>query len=44
MLIYDDTGTFYYDANGAGDGYTVVAKVDGQVQFSDLEMENGVSV
>ncbi len=44
VLIYDDTGTFYYDANGAGDGYTVVAKVDGQVQFSDLEMENGVSV
>lgn len=44
VLIYDDTGTFYYDSNGAGDGYTVVAKVDGQVEFSDLELENGVSV
>ncbi|MEQ8711340.1 MAG: FecR domain-containing protein [Rhodospirillales bacterium] len=44
VLIYDDTGTFYYDANGAGDGYTVVGKVDGQVSFSDLEMEGGGSV
>lgn len=44
VLIYDDTGTFYYDANGAGDGYTVVGKVDGQVNFSDLELEGGGSV
>jgi hypothetical protein len=44
VLIYDDTGTLYYDANGAGDGYTVVGKVDGQVEFADLELENGVSV
>ncbi|MRG71067.1 hypothetical protein GH722_04745 [Alphaproteobacteria bacterium HT1-32] len=44
VLIYDDTGTFYYDANGAGDGYTVVGKVDGQVSFSDLEMEGGGGV
>lgn len=44
VLIYDDTGTFYYDANGAGDGYTIVGKVDGQVSFGDLELEGGGSV
>lgn len=41
VLIYDNTGTLYYDANGAGEGYSIVAKVDGQVEFSDIELESG---
>lgn len=41
VLIYDNTGTLYYDANGAGEGYSIVAKVDGQVEFTDIELESG---
>lgn len=41
VLIYDNTGTLYYDANGAGEGYSIVARVDGQVEFSDIELETG---
>lgn len=40
-LIRDNTGTIYYDANGSEQGYTVVARVEGdaQVQASDIKLE-----
>lgn len=34
VLIMDDTGTLYYDDNGAADGYTIVAKVEGGAQVA----------
>ncbi len=40
-FLFDDTGTLYHDANGADDGYTVVAQVQGvTLQATDFQVEN----
>ena len=38
-FIYDETGTLYYDDNGIGEGYTVIATVNGDaVSYSDIQL------
>jgi Ca2+-binding RTX toxin-like protein len=40
-FIVDDTGTLYYDDNGAADGYTIVAETQGvTLQATDLDVQN----
>lgn len=38
-IIKDGDGTIYYDDNGTGDGYTIVARTDGQIEMSDIDVE-----
>jgi Ca2+-binding RTX toxin-like protein len=38
-IVKDGNGTIYYDDNGSGEGYTIVARTDGQIEMSDIDVE-----